>query len=239
MYLEKFEKLLKNINLDGYRKKYRPIKIVEMDLPKNIQAIDLLYKVYWDNRNFVDFNEFYQEYLKEYKEALEGFREKITMCKDCFYRGLPARIYRTWVSIITQIHAGYVAESVFGNNSVQMSGELDRRGADFRVSYKGLKLNYQVKKKSQSREVRIAKKVKKANQLDGRFIDIKYEVPNYDIIKNPYKKNGKELRKPYLDFKKNYLDKNFLRVFPNGFVVFTPVIFEEKKKEIDSQLRSK
>jgi len=116
---------------------YRPIKIVEMDLPKEIQAISMLYNVYWDQKKFLSFEDFYHEYLKTNQEDIEEFRQKITICRDCFYRGLPARIYRTWASIITQIHAGYVAESVFGSKTVAMSSILDRQGADFQVTYKG------------------------------------------------------------------------------------------------------
>ena len=235
MDLEKFEKFLQSVNLDAYRKKYNPIKIVEMDLPKEIQPIDLLYKVYWNDRKFLDYEDFYKEYLKSYKKEIEMFRRKRLMCKKCFYLGLPARIYRTWASLITQIHAGYVAESVFGAGSVEMSGELDHKGADFRVSYKNEKLNYQVKKESESREVRRDKKSKK--KLDGKFIEIKYSVPDFDKIKNPRKKNGKGFYKAYLNFKKNYLDKGELKVFKNGFVIFTPLIFKKKKKEIDSRLK--
>ncbi len=51
MYLaEKFEKFLESVNLNAYRTKYRPIKLVEMDLPKEIQAISLLYKTHWDKK---------------------------------------------------------------------------------------------------------------------------------------------------------------------------------------------
>jgi hypothetical protein len=155
---------------------------------------------------------------------------KTTMCKNCFNSGLPARIYRTWASIITQIHAGYVAESVFGAGSVEMSEELDHMGADFRVTYKGYKLNYQVKKETHSREVRKAKGGK--SKLDGEFIDILYNVPGKNIFDDPMTKKG-ELRKPYKEFIEN---KNLER-FDNGFVVFTPAIFESKKKEIDSKLK--
>lgn len=235
MYLEKIEKFLQSVDLESYRKKYRPIKLVEMDLPPEIQAIKMLYKVYWDKKKFLDYEDFYKEYLKEYKTKIEAFRKKITMCKNCFYRGLPARIYRTWASIITQIHAGYVAESVFGEGTVAMSAELDHQGADFQVKYKGKILNYQVKKESQSREVRKAKKVK--NKIAGEFIDILYKVPNYDRIKNPYKKNGKGFYKDYQDFKESFLDPGYLKVFNNGFVVFTSRIFEEKKKELDKELK--
>jgi len=110
------------------------------------------------------------------------------MCENCFYLELPARIYRTWASLITQIHGGYVAESVFVIGNINMSEELDHAGADFQVKYKGKVINYQVKKESMSREVR---KEKKTNvKIDGEFIDIKYNVPSSDYFDNPKKKNG-------------------------------------------------
>jgi hypothetical protein len=228
--VEQFEKFLKSINLIAYREKYRPIKIVEMDLPKDMQAIEILYKVYWDKKEFLNYDDFYKEYLNKYKTEIEIFKQKTTMCKKCFYRGLPARIYRTWASIVTQIHAGYVAESVFGENTVNMSAELDHQGADFQIKYRGKVLNYQVKKKSFSKEVRQEKKTD--NPIYGEFIDIKYEVPSEDYFKNPKKKNG-EYKLPYLRFMGN----KELKRFPNGFVVFTPFAFEKKKKEIDNSLK--
>lgn len=226
MLSNKFEKFLQSVDLIVYREKYKPIKLVEMDLPKEIQAIAMLYQVYWDQKKFLNYDDFYNEYLKKYKAEIESFRQKITMCKDCFYRGLPARIYRTWASIITQIHAGYVAESVFGDGTVAMSAELDYQGADFQVVYKNKTLNYQVKKATFSREVRQEKKSK--NQIKGEFIDIKYEVPSDDYFKNPKKKDG-EYKLPYLRF----IENKELKRFPNGFVVFTPFPFEKRKKEID------
>lgn len=201
-----------------------------MDLSKEIQAISLLYKIYWDEKSFLCFEDFYKEYLNIYKADLENFRQKITMCEKCFYRGLPARTYRTWASIITQIHAGYVAESVFGNDSVSMSEELDHQGADFQVHYLSKILNYQVKKRSFSREVRQEKKSGK--KIKGQFVNIKYEVPADDYFKNPKKKNG-EYKLPYLRFIQN----KELKRLPNGFVVFTPHAFEDKKREIDSDLK--
>ena len=163
MLAQKFSDFLQSVDLKFYRAKYRPIKIVEMDLPKEIQAIDLLYKIYWNEKEFLSFEKFYEEYLKEYNANIKKFQEKTGMCEKCFSKGLPARIYRTWASIITQIHAGYVAESVFGENTVAMSSELDHQGADFQVRYKNKILNYQVKKKSFSREVRQEKPKARTN----------------------------------------------------------------------------
>lgn len=221
-----FNRFLNSIDLRTYRNKYRPVKIVEMDMPKEIQAIGLLYEIYWDRKNFLNFEDFYSEYLKSKKTEIESFRIKTTMCKDCFYRGLPARIYRTWASIITQIHAGYVAESVFGKGTVSMSAELDHEGADFQVNYRGSILNFQVKKASFSREVRKEKISKKVSI--GKFVDIKYEVPSEEYFLNPKKKDG-TYKLPYERFIRN----KELKRLPNGFVVFTPHVFEKEKIAID------
>ncbi|KKS89061.1 MAG: Type-2 restriction enzyme TaqI [Parcubacteria group bacterium GW2011_GWF2_43_11] len=231
MPLEQFETFLSTVHLATYRTRYLPIKIVEMDLPKDIHAIEKLYEVYWDKKKFLDFDDFYKEYLDSKNSEIDSFRQKITMCSDCFYRGLPARIYRTWASIITQIHAGYVAESVFGEGSVKMSAELDHKGADFQVHYHSRTLNYQVKKKSLGREVR-QEKPKAKNQLAGDFVDIKYEVPSSDYFENPKRKDG-EYKLPY----KRFIENKELKRFPNGFVVFTTYAFERKKLEIDQYLK--
>lgn len=229
IYLEKFNKFLKTVDLQDYRKKYSHIKIVEMDLSKDIQAIELLYKIYWDEKKFISFDDFYKRYLKEKKRQIGKFRLKSTMCKDCFRRGLKARIYRTWAGLITQIHAGYVAESVFGKGTVSMSAELDSRGADIRVEYKKHFLNYQVKKTSHS-GVMSRRPLPRKSKLKGEPIDIKYEVPT--CLSNPKTKKG-EFRQPYLRF----LEDKRINAFKNGFVVFTPYAFKVKKAEIDRSLK--
>jgi len=227
MNLRQFNKFLKTIYLQGYRKKYSGIKIVEMDLSKEIQAIALLYEVYWNEKKFLSFEDFYKRYSKEKRKSIEEFRLKTTMCKKCFYRGLKARIYRTWASLITQIHGGYVAESVFGKNSTEMSRELDSMGADIRVEYKGCFLNYQVKKTSFS-GVMSRRPLPRKKKLKGKAIDIKYEVPT--CLSDPKTKKG-EFRKPYIRF----LEDKRTGSLDNGFVIFTKETFLPKKREIDSK----
>lgn len=226
MDLKEFGDFLSSLNLKRYRELYKAIKIVEMDLDKNIQAIALMYKVYWEEKNIISFDEFYDRYKTDKSELIETFRKKIQMCEICFYKGLPARIYRTWTSIITQIHAGYVAESVFGTGTVYMSEYLDHKGTDFQVKYKNKILNYQVKKKSFSRERRIENIPK--TRLAGEFINIDYEVPSEDYFENPKKKDG-SFKLPY----KRFIENKNLRRLENGFVVFTENIFINKKNEID------
>ena len=230
MYCLEFENFLKKIDLNKYRNLYKPIKIVEMDLPVNIQAIFLLYKIYWEEKKFIEFETFYSEYLETYYKNIEVFRKKIGMCKRCFYKGLPARIYRTWASIITQIHAGYIAEKVFGKESVEMSEELDRKGADFIVNYMNEIINFQVKKISYSREVRQEKKIK--NKLKGKFIKITYEVPTEDVFNKPKKRNG-QYKISYIRF----INDKRLKRLNNGFVVFTKYTFYSIKEKIDNKIK--
>ena len=73
---------------------------------------------------------------------------------------------------------------------------------------------------------------KRLVKIKGQFIDIKYEVPSDDYFKNPKKLDG-EYKLPYLRFTQN----KELKRLPNGFVVFTPYIFKEKKEEIDKSLK--
>jgi len=223
--LQEFTDFLKTVDLKRYRKEYASIKIVEMDLPKDIQAIILLYRIYWEEKRFISFEDFYDIYFEEKKEKLEAFRVKTQMCNDCFYKGIKARIYRTWAGLVTQIHAGYVAESVFGEGTVEMSRELDSLGADIRVVYKEHILNYQVKKTSFS-GVRSSTPLP-TRITEGENIDIKYEVPS--CLSDPRTKSG-ELRLPY----KRFLEDTRTAAFDNGFVVFTKDTFLPKKEEIDS-----
>ena len=70
--------------------------------------------------------------------------------------------------------------------------------------------------------------------IPGQKISIRYEVPGLDTMLHPKKKKGGGLLKAYTDFAYKYLTNGMLQLYPNGFVVFTSHIFEQKKKEIDA-----
>ena len=84
---------------------------------------------------------------------------------ETFYRGLPARIYRTWASLLTQIQGGYAAEEIYGEKNVVMSAELDYQGIDMKFIYKKEEINIQIKKETLSREVRMPWQFTKKNNL--------------------------------------------------------------------------
>ena len=221
--LKKFNKFLSGIDLVAYRNKYSKIKLVELDLPKNIQAIRLLYDCYWDNFNLLDYDAFYSLYLKQLSKELESFRKEQMFSKETFYRGLPARIYRTWASLLTQIQAGYVAKSMYPK--VEMSADLDYKGIDIRIfidQQKAEYINIQIKKESVSREVRQSwKNIRNQEEITN----IHYEV----IRHAPLTKTGK-ICVPYQRWEKKWQNK--LKKLDNGFIIFLPEMFALKNIKI-------
>lgn len=239
-----FETFLENVNLDGYRKLYSPIKIVEMDLIDTSNKIDItplneIYKLYWEeeavNRPIASFEEFYDFYYKNKKQEILKFWAKsgFGMECDCFPRGLKARIYRTWCSLITQIHAAYVAEEVFGKECVYQSTKLDKNKIDILVEYKGQSLKVQIKKETYRREIR---RMSDPKEKAKNLIYLKYYVPSsqkeYDHPRGRDKKL-KPWAKQFVAFSPR---GGFLNRFDNGFIVFTEKKFQSYKDKIDAEL---
>lgn len=240
--LETFNNFLNNIDLQKYKNEYSKIKIVEMDLPRDIQALNSIYKFYWDKEDNtlnppLSFDDFYKAYYNNCEEKIKLFWDKSGFGKecDCFQKGLKARIYRTWASLITQIHAGYVAESVFGENSVEMSTELDHKGIDILVHYKNKDIKIQIKKDSKRPE--IARMHSNTESVNSDIYNIWYIVPTPKDYNNPYysaKSKHGELRNSVKPFIK-YNSEGTLDRMENGFVIFTKKEFELIKNDLDNK----
>ena len=239
--LEIFEKFLKEIDLNQYRQRFTYIKTVEMDLPRNIQALDTIYEIYWDvkegrNDKPLSFDEYYDYYYQKNKKEINEFWGKTGFGNncDCFLNGLKARIYRTWASLITQIHAGYVAESVFGKDAiVEQSTILDHSGIDILIKYKNQDLKIQIKKESTRPEIA---RMHSAIKNDQGFYNIWYIVPKKEDYENPYyvvKSKAGQLREALKTFIKFDAINGTLDRLENGFVIFTSKEFEIIKSSID------
>ena len=221
--LSEFNKFLKEIDLNKYREKYSKIKTVELDLPKNIQCISKCYEYYWQNFELLSFENFYEKHRDSIKDELEDFRKKSFFSYETFYMGYPARIYRTWASLITQIQGGYVASLIY--HKVNMSADLDYSGIDFQIYFNDKDyINIQIKKETLSREARIPKKIQ--NKKKQEIINIFYEV----LSGNKYLLNGEE-SKPYKRWKERYEDK--LEILDNGFVIFKPKMFDKANFKVN------
>lgn len=66
-YARKFESFLADIKLEEYREQFAHIKLVELDMPREIQALPAIYECYWNNQNnWVTFEDF----MKKYREPI-------------------------------------------------------------------------------------------------------------------------------------------------------------------------
>lgn len=214
--LQRFNEFLSGIDLAKYRKRYSRIKLVELDLDRNIQALCHIYRKYWDERSsFPDFERFYRIYALELADELEEFRTQKMFSEETFYRGLPARIYRTWASLLTQIQGGYAAEEIYGRGNVEMSTDLDYRGIDMRILTQEECFNIQIKKETMSREVRAPWHI---TRYQEQITVITYEVPR----SGPLTKTGKH-SKPFNDWQTKWVGK--LERLNNGFIIFTTEMF--------------
>ncbi len=231
--LDQFESFLKNVNLDSYREKFSKIKTVEMDLPRNIQALQTIYEQYWQNKDNLSeplsFDDYYELYWKTHEKDILAFWDSTGFGKecDCFKKGLKARIYRTWASLITQIQGGYVAETVFGEGCVKMGTELDHKDIDILIiNEDGTdRLKIQVKKETHRPE--IARMQKSYDEVNNGVAYVYYIVPTARDYENPkYMRNGKNYKvgdeKPFVkDFAKWYPETATMDRLDNGFIIFT------------------
>lgn len=217
MSVARFNSFLESVDLARYREKYSQIKLVELDLPRNIQAIRFLYRDYWDNRPdfYPSFEKFYDDYSRELAGELEEFRRRMMFSHETFYRGLPARIYRTWASLLTQIQGGHVAEAMYGCDNIEMNAELDYGGVDMRILHGGEEFNIQIKKETMSREVRQPWQHMRRNI---KIITVYYEVPGC----GPLTSTGKQ-SVPFGRWRQRWEGR--LKRMDNGFVIFLPGMF--------------
>lgn len=211
----RFRKFLAGLKLSDYEH-YRNIKIVELNMPKHVQALACLYRQYWDKRkNWVEYESFYKIYKKELSKELEEWRKKCQFSKETFHRGLPARIYRTWFSLLTQIQGAYIAESIHGKGNVHMGVSEDRHGKDLVINLGENigKLPVQIKKLSNRTDVHLNRSRK------DKFVRVEYEVS--PPPKTP--KTGKDSVR-FKRWQEKWGDK--LERLDNGFVIFRANMFK-------------
>lgn len=147
-------------------------------------------------------------------EAWEAWRTQALFSHETFYRDLPARIYRTWTRLLTQIQGAYVAETVYGTENVRMNVRDDHRGKDLVIKWGEQMgdLPIQSKKLSGRSEAR-------PRTARERHIRLEYAVP----AAGPLAPTGKA-SKPYADWERKWGDR--CKRLDNGFIVFRKPMFE-------------
>ncbi len=231
--VKKYRKFLETIPLNKYREELKEIKWVEQDLPKAMLPLASIFKYYWEQRQFLNFEEWFEIFWEEINTnpqsaaSLKSFK-KYYFDKNnngWFKEGFKARMYRTWVSILTQLDFCYMFEYVCAkeneNLKIECNAELDAKGIDARVN----SICFQIAKISQRKEARTAGRKKSV-------VTIPYAVFNIEDFEkkceSPRVKDKEGYRKALSSFR-----KYFLRL-ENGFVVFSEDYLNPIIKSIDN-----
>ena len=217
--LGEYRKFLESIPLNRYREELKDIKWVEQDLPKEMLPLASIFKYYWEERQFLIFDEWFETFWEELnanpqsKETLKQFKRYYFDKNNngWFKKGFKARMYRTWVSVLTQLDFCYMFEYICAkegkNLQLECNAELDAKGIDARIN----NIGFQIAKISQRKEARTAGGKK-------TVVTIPYAVFNIEEFErrceSPRVKDKRGYQKALSSFY-----KYFIRL-QNGFVVF-------------------
>jgi len=219
--LRKYEDFLREIDLGKYSN-LREIKTVEQDLPKEMLPLDIYYEYYWDKTDFKDFNDVFEIYWEEKLHHIMKFIEKYFYgCSISFVKeGLKARLYRIWMSILTQFHFQYLWNALFDEKLIS-DAELDRRGIDAVADFEGRRVGFQIKKISYRREASERRFASGRRRVVDVIVEVPYIVVDEEELKRRIESRRvrdatkERYRKLLAQFKENF------RKYDNGFVVFT------------------
>lgn len=232
----KYEKFLKGIDVQNYAV-LRAIKTVEQDLPRELLPLELYYKHYWETTNFKSYEDIFKAYWSEKlnPHIYEFIKKYFYGCSLRFVEdGFKARLYRIWMSILTQFHFQYLWNTLF-ELKLDSNAELDAAGIDAVAQIDGKKVGVQVKKVSYRREVSDRRFTRRQENYADVIVEVPYLVVDLkeleEKIKNP---RAREDTKKKCRSALKAFNKNFVR-FDNGFVVFR----EEYLKNIFKKIREK
>ncbi len=219
--LKKFENFLKNIDIKKYAY-LRQIKTVEQDLPRDLLPLEIYYRYYWETTDFKDYNDVFKIYWSEKLNPYiyEFIKKYFYGCSLQFVEeGFRARLYRIWMSILTQFHFQYLWNALFVEKLIS-SAELDMMGIDAIVELDNIKVAIQVKKVSYRREASDRRFTRRQQTHADIIVEVPYLVIDIEELKN--KLNNPRVRESTKIKCQNALDtfnKNFIKL-DNGFVIF-------------------
>jgi hypothetical protein len=219
--LKTFENFLKNIDIEKYSY-LRNIKTVEQDLPKDLLPLELYYKYYWDSTNFKNFDEIFEIYWREkLNPYIYNFIKKYFYgCSLQFVEeGFKARLYRIWMSILTQFHFQYLWNALF-DEKLKSNPQLDLMGIDAILNLNNTNIAIQIKKISYRREVSDRRFTKRQQKFADIIVEVPYLVINTEeLISKLNNPRVKPKTKIMCEEALKIFEKNFKKL-DNGFVIF-------------------
>lgn len=237
--LAKFENFLRNIDIGKYVH-LRIMKTVEQDLPQDLLPLEIYYRYYWNTTDFKDYDEAFKIYWSEKLNPYiyDFIRKYFYGCSLQFVEeGFKARLYRIWMSILTQFHFQYLWNALFVEKLVS-TPELDMMGIDAIVELNKVKIAIQVKKVSYRREASDRRFTRRQQSHADIVVEVPYLVIDIDELRNKIA-NPRVGESTKIRFK-NALDifnKNFIKL-DNGFVIFKEEYLKHIQKVILEKLKT-
>ncbi len=219
--LKKFEEFLSKIDIQKYAY-LRQIKTVEQDLPRELLPLEIFYRYYWNTTDFKDYDEVFEIYWSEKLNPYiyEFIKKYFYGCSLQFVEeGFKARLYRIWMSILTQFHFQYLWNALF-IEKLTSSAELDMMGIDAIVELDNIKVAIQVKKVSYRREASDRRFTRRQQTYADIIVEVPYLVIDIEELKNKLKnRRVRESTKIKCQNALDVFNKNFIKL-NNGFVIF-------------------
>ncbi|MBT9139008.1 MAG: hypothetical protein DDT31_01588 [Syntrophomonadaceae bacterium] len=219
--LNSFRAFLGSIPLAEYRETLKNVKWVEQDLYPAMLPLASIFKNYWETQNFLDFESWFEQFWEELHSgptslsALKEFKKYyFDKNNDGWFKlGFKARMYRTWVSVLTQIDFYYAFQYVCAKRqkaiAFEANAELDRKGIDLIIG----ELEFGISKVSQRKEARSA-------GSKTKLIVLPYAVFNIgDFMRKSHSPRVSPANRIAYHNSVEAFNKYFIQL-KNGFVVF-------------------
>ncbi len=221
-FIQQYESFLSSLVLYPALSK---IKNIEMDLKGELNPSFHLDKLFFLERQWLSFEQFYYYYFDQYKDVIKkefGFSDE-----ENFEKGLWARLYRTQFGFLTEYHAFYLCSEFFGKEKLNRSVELDKAGVDFQLTINDMLYNVHIfvdtprawsfrNYKSEHKNV---------NSLQGLHINLPYSLKENNFNSLRYLKNKFGVYTiSYLQYLKEQIEmgriknNNITGTVPRGFV---------------------
>ncbi len=238
--LTKFENFLGNIDIQKYAH-LRMIKTVEQDLPRDLLPLEIYYRYYWDTTDFKDYDDVFKIYWNEkLNPYIYDFIKKYFYgCSLQFVEeGFKARLYRIWMSILTQFHFQYLWNALFDEKLIS-TPELDMMGIDSIVELNEVKIAIQVKKVSYRREASDRRFTRRQRKYADIVVEVPYLVIDLYELKNKISNpRVKESTKTKLQNALEVFNKNFIKL-NNGFVIFKEEYLKHIRKIMFIEIKAR
>ena len=218
----------------------RTIKTVEQDLPRNLLPLEIYYRYYWDTTDFKDYDEVFKIYWREKLSPYiyEFIKRYFYGCSLQFVEeGFKARLYRIWMSVLTQFHFQYLWNALFDEKLIS-TPMLDMMGIDAIAELNGVKIAVQIKKVSYRREASNRRFTRKQQKHADIVVEVPYLVIDPNELRNKIANpRVKESTKAKCKNALTVFNRNFTRL-GNGFVIFKREYLEHIRETVLEKLKT-